>query len=96
MEINFKFSIGQFVTTRESLAQHKAIAAERTEADRNLDSRLGKLTAPISLFIVERHYQEYAGGLQMNYLCRYFVTDGYKVSLFNESELIEHPIIKNE
>ena len=95
MEINCKFSIGQFVTTKDSAAQHKVIDSKRTDADRNLDSRSGKISAPASLFILEKHYQECPGGIQISYLCKYFTINGYVTSLFNEIELIEHPTIKD-
>lgn len=76
--MEFKFSIGQFVTTGESRAAYDWCESQM----------------PIAFTIIERRLVECSGGAQIGYLCRYYAAQGYTEHWFNEIELVEHPNLK--
>lgn len=89
--MEFKFSIGQFVTTLEGKAGSDLIENMRGDDEHKLDVTLKRWAIP--LFILERRLQECSGGTQIHYLCRYYASAGYTEHWFNEIELAEHPIL---
>ena len=91
MEVTFKFSIGQFVTTAQSKAVCEVFHAGETDAERKFAASVNRATFPIVMTVLERRYQECSGGSQVDYLCRYVSPQGYTEHLLNEIELVEHP-----
>ena len=94
--MDFKFSIGQFVTTAESKENWLWADSQLTDGDRRSYAARGAQPMPIVMTVIERICQECSGGVQTHYLCRYYTRDGYKTDQFNEIELTEHPVIKNK
>ena len=95
MEVNFKFEIGRILTTKESIASVKMLEW-RNEADRKIAAALNKRPIEISLIVIQRRLDECSGGVQHQYLCHYFTSEGYKEHWFNEIELEEHPQMPKE
>jgi len=80
MEVNFKYEIGEIITTKESLFAHMHTDPER-----------GKTTIPIILTVISRHMEQCPGGTQLHYICSYYTAQGYKADKFNEIQLLPHP-----
>ena len=91
--MDFKFAIGQVVTTKESQAAWDIYQASCSEQERRFHISQGRTLGPQRLMILERTLQECAGGEQIHYLCAYFVSTGYVRSSFNEIELVEYPVL---
>ena len=91
MEVTFKFSIGQFVTTAQSKAVCEVFHAGETDAERKFAASVNRATLPTVMTVLERRYQECSGGSQVDYLCRYVSPQGYTEHFLNEIELVEHP-----
>jgi hypothetical protein len=91
VEINFKFEIGQIVTTKESLAAWVASRALMKPKDIEFNNSMGKHLAPIRLTIGQREMEECPGGIQLHYNCMYWASNGYMGTKFNEIMLVEYP-----
>ena len=81
MEINFKFDLGQIVTTAESVFSNKRLQE---------DPRTYKTSIPIPLVIETRFAEECPGGIQLFYLCSYYSGE-YKQHKFLEQLLVPYP-----
>mgnify|MGYP001609558907 CR=1 FL=1 len=93
--MEFKFRIGQIVTTVESIAQWKLLyPQERPDVDTGLYPTAKRGAVPLIMFVLERRFQECPGGSQTHYLCTHFTANGYVERLFNEIELVAHPLMK--
>lgn len=92
--MDFKFQLGQFVTTKDSKAIHDFVESKRT--DKEIDVTFKRWNTSLVLSVISRRMEECPGGAQRHYLCRYLVADGYHGEWFNEIELVEHPVIKSE
>ena len=86
----FKFQIGQIVTTKESKAMFTVLLNEAMAR-----GSLGP-SSPIAMTVVSRLYEECSGGVQLSYDCTYFTQHGYARNRFHELELEEHPLVKAE
>ena len=91
--MDFKFSIGDTVTTQASLQEWELFIAENDKMTKagTIGYGYGKVAIPVLLTVLERRLQECPGGRQVHYLCRYFGPQGYIEHLFNEIELVKHP-----
>ena len=89
--MDFKFSIGDIVTTKESLLQYEYLTA--LDKEKEFQMLFNKPYMPISLFVLTRRLEECPGGTQLHYLCRYFISQGYIEHWFNEIELVNHPYV---
>ena len=92
--MDFKFSIGDFVTTLEADATQRVFDSKRNESDKLLDVSLNRMTMSLVMTVVGRRLDECAGGTQILYLCRYPARDGYTEHWFNEIELMVHPDVE--
>ena len=84
MEINFKFAIGEFVTTKESAMINALI----TEKEKDRDKFMRKDHLPIAMTVIERVTVECSSGVQVFYNCFYYGPSGYCNSRFNETDLV--------
>jgi len=91
MEVNFKFEIGQIVTTTESLSANISAKKEMSDADLKYLHMSGKVMSPIRLVISQREMEECPGGVQRHYTCMYRTVNGYMNHKFNEAVLAEYP-----
>ena len=91
MEVNFKFEIGQIVTTTESLSANISAKKEMSDADIQYLRMYGKTVAPVRLVISQREMEECPGGVRRHYVCMYWTTNGYMNHKFNEAVLAEYP-----
>ena len=91
MEVNFKFEIGQMVTTTESLSVVAASRKLMSDADIQYLRMSGKVMSPARLVISQREMEECPGGVQRHYVCMYWTTNGYMNHKFNEAVLVEYP-----
>mgnify|MGYP001279706355 FL=1 len=93
MEVNFKFEIGQIVTTTESMSAISA--SKKPMSDEDIQylrmSGKGKTAVPIRLVISQRGMEECPGGVQHYYTCMYWTANGYMNHKFNEVVLVEYP-----
>ncbi|HKZ42092.1 MAG TPA: hypothetical protein VJ044_14100 [Candidatus Hodarchaeales archaeon] len=87
MDVNFKFKISQIVTTKESYFVHQAIEARRDPKD----AWMKKESIPLTLQVRSRLMEECMGGIQLHYLCSYYMPNGYRVDRFSEDLLMPHP-----
>ena len=86
----FKFKIGQIVTTKESKGTFTFFLNEAQIRKSLLPS------GPVAMTVVARLREECSGGVQLFYDCTYFTQHGYARTRFHEVELEEHPQIKAE
>ena len=91
MEVNFKFEIGQIVTTTEGMSAIAASKKLMSDADVKYLNMSGKTVAPIRLVISQREMEECPGGVQRHYVCMYWTSNGYMNHQFNEAVLVEYP-----
>ena len=91
--MDFKFFIGDLLTTKESLHQYEYFMAADTRAGKEFKGLFSKPYSPIFLTVLARRLEECPGGTQLRYLCRYFGPQGYIENWFDEVELVRHPTL---
>ena len=67
MEVNFKFEIGQIVTTKLDMAEYEQVLKKVPAKDVEWIERSGRIIRPVLMYIVSRWMEECPGGMQFHY-----------------------------
>ena len=83
MEVNFKFEIGEIVTTKESVFGH--------DIHGKMLKSSGRTSWPIVMAVQSRFMEECPGGIQLFYNVQYFTAQGYVTTEMLEEFLVKYP-----
>ena len=92
MEVNFKFKIGEIVTTKLDIAEYELGLKTLPVEDLELLRRTGRIMRPVMMFVVSRWMEECPGGVQIHYgIIHRSDQAGIMSTKVNEQLLVPYP-----
>ena len=92
MEVNFKFKIGEMVTTKLDIAEYKLVLTTIPKNEQEWLRQSGRVIQPVIMFIVSRWMEECPGGVQIHYgIIHRSEQAGIMSTKVNEELLVPYP-----